>query len=205
MEKIKKPLRAMEEAKNYVSEDMRKKLALMWERAHKTEYQPIDTKLVAIGRVSDNLNKEASRVLRKEIKAQKQHIRLKDVRHIDEQHGVGNEKTPTQIPVTKDIFMLIPDVLENFDEVKKGSETVGRDSIRITKNYSDGKIIIADAVLEDGNLTITSMYVKSPTTVRQSPYVSGSRLSNTQPRQPTLHENKARFTGNVAQQDNINI
>jgi hypothetical protein len=31
-----------------------------------------------------------------------------------------------QIPVTKETFMLLPDVLKNFDEVEKGSITVDR-------------------------------------------------------------------------------
>jgi hypothetical protein len=119
MEKTKKPLRSMEEARSYISEDTRKKLGLMWEHAQETEYQPVDTKLIPIGRVVENLNKEISRALEMEVKAEKQYIRFKDVRHFDKVHGVSRENDPMQIPVTKETFMLLPDVLKNFDEVEK--------------------------------------------------------------------------------------
>jgi hypothetical protein len=157
--------KSMEEAENDVPKSTRERLG---------------KKLIPIGDVSIKLNKEISKVLAKEINAKKQNIRLKDVKHIDEVHGVGRENNPSQIPVTKDMFMLVPDVLENFDDVKKGSETVGRESVRVSKNYSDGKAIIANAVLEDGNLSITSMYVKSPTAVRPraAEALPDSRLSN---------------------------
>ncbi|GBU26426.1 hypothetical protein R83H12_03123 [Fibrobacteria bacterium R8-3-H12] len=32
------------------------------------------------------------------------------------------------------------------------------------KNYLDGRIVIADAVLRDGNLAITGMFIKKPAT-----------------------------------------
>ncbi len=198
---------SMNEARATVPENTRNRLGNIWDVAQKTEGKEADRKLISIGKVSNRLNKEASKVLGKEVKAAGQYIRLKDVRHIDERHGVGKETDPKQIPVTKETFTLIPDVLENFDEIQKGSETANRDSVKLTKHYSDGRVIIADAVLEDGNLTITSMFIKSPATVRpkNAETPSGSRLSNQRFQQSTLHEASPRFTELAAQQDDSNI
>ncbi|GBU25991.1 hypothetical protein R83H12_02666 [Fibrobacteria bacterium R8-3-H12] len=88
------------------------------------------------------------------------------MRHIDEIHGIGNEAKPEQIPVTKEMFMLLRDVLKNFDEVAKGTPTAGRDSVKITKRYLDGRIVIANAILLKGDLAITMMLAKKPATSR---------------------------------------
>jgi hypothetical protein len=199
-------LKSMEEAKNDVPEETRKRLGRIWDYALKQE-EP-STKPVSIGIVSDRLNKAMFKTLGKEVNAKNQCIRLKDVKHIDETHGFGKEKNLAQIPVTKDIFMLIPNVLENFDTVEKGSESVGRKSVKITKHYSDSRVIVADVILEDRNLNITTMYVKSPTAVspRNAGAPSDSRLSN----QRIRHSNSppdaiSGFTESVAMQDNNNI
>jgi hypothetical protein len=162
---MEKMLKSMEEARNAIPEVVRKKLNFMWEHAQKTDGQAVDTKLIAIGIVSDRLNTAISKELGKKVKAEIQYIRFKDVRHFDDVHGVGKENDPNQIPVTKEAFMLLPNVLKNFDEVKKGSETVGRESVKITKHYSDGRIVIANAVLDGGDLTITDMFIKKPAAV----------------------------------------
>jgi hypothetical protein len=159
-------LKSMESARNDISENARRKLDKLWELAKTTDGMLKDRDLIRIGLVSDRLNKAMSEALGMEVKAEIQYIRLKDVRHIDEVHGVGNEKDSAQIPVTKDMFMLMPDVLKNFSKVEKGSITIDRPSVKITKHYSDGRIIIADAVLEDGNLNITSMLAKKPTAIK---------------------------------------
>jgi hypothetical protein len=152
--------KSMEEAKNGISENVRNRLGKIWDYALKQEEPSI--KPITIGLVNERLNKAISKTLGKEIKAEKQYIRLKDVRHIYEAHGAGKENNPAQIPVTKDIFILIPDVLENFDTIERGSESVGRESVKITKHYSDGRVVVADVILEDGNLNITTIYVKKP-------------------------------------------
>jgi len=199
-----KNLPSMEEARAAIPENKRRYFERMWDRAAETEGAKIDRVRMAIGKVNSRLNKEASDVLGKKINAEKQYIRLKDVRHIDEIHGIGKEKDPAQIPVTKEAFILVTDVLENFDEIRKGSETAGRDSVKLTRHYSDGKVVIADAVLEDGNFIITSMFIKRPAAVRpkNAETPSGSRLSNQRLRQPNSPRGpRPRFTESVEQQD----
>jgi len=158
------------------------RLGEIWDMAQKTEGMEIDRKPIPIGKVSGKLNKEISRVLRKKVKAKNQYITLERARHINERHGVGNEKDSGQIPITKKIFMLIPDVLENFDIVEKGSITFDLPSVKIAKHYSDGTVVVADAVIGK-NLTIKTMWAKKPDTVRprDTKVLPGSRLSSKPP------------------------
>jgi hypothetical protein len=53
----------------------------------------------------------------------KQVITIKRAWHTNKRHGIGKEKYPNQIPVTKETFMLIPDVLKTFDTVERGMDT----------------------------------------------------------------------------------
>ena len=200
-----KSLPSMEEARAGVSENAKSRLGKIWDaakrmfnNARKSETSPpASNKSISIGRTSENLNKAISEALGTEINTKNQTITLRQVSHISNKHGLGNEKFADQIPVTKETFTLIPDVLENFDTVEKGKDTwIGnerKNSVLISKHYSDGSIVLADAIVNDDVLEIKTIVVKKPTEVRPSSAKtpSGSLLSPspadlTAPSEPAL-------------------
>jgi hypothetical protein len=190
--------KSMEEAKNAIPKGVRKRLGFIWDKAlsKTTERTIADTKPIPIGNVSIKLNRAISKTLGKDVNAKKQNITLWQTRHIDKRHGVGKEKYPDQREVTKEIFMLILDVLENFDTVEKGKGTwinEVKPSILISKHYSDGTIIVANAIIDKNTLWIKTMVVKKPTEVspRAAKALPGSLLSPspadlTAPNEPAL-------------------
>gem|GEM_PF-2841320 len=110
----------------------------------------------AIGTPSPRILEEIGRVLDRGINAKKQVIALRYVRHINNRHGVDGKAVAGQTPVTRELFSLIPDVLENFDAVEAGHETTGGDGVLIRKRYADGEAVLVDVVPVSGNLEIRS-------------------------------------------------
>ena len=166
---------SMSEALAKMSEEMKARLANIWEDAIKitgeTEANlPVNNKNISIGHPTAKLNKAISEVLGTEINAKEQNITLRQAWHINDKHGVGNEKYMDQNPVTKETFMLIPDVLENFSTVEigrgtKDSRKQDTRSIVIGRIYSDGTVILANALAGIGKLEIKTMVLKKPTEV----------------------------------------
>jgi len=115
------------------------------------------------------MNERLNKAIKKALEGKKyktQMISLATVRRINEEHGVGNEKRADRIPVTKENFCLLPDILKNFDIVEKGEDlfedNVRKQSVVIRKHYSDGTIAVVNAVNED-SLEIKDMWVEKPT------------------------------------------
>jgi len=115
------------------------------------------------------MNERLSDAIKKalEEKKYKSHvISLATVRRINEEHGVGNEKRADRIPLTKEDFCLLPDVLEKFDTVEKGEDlcedNIMKQSVIIKKRYLDGTISVVEAENKD-NLEIKDMWVEKPT------------------------------------------
>jgi hypothetical protein len=205
--------KSMEEAKNAIPKGVRKRLGFIWDKAlsKTTERTIADTKPIPIGDISIKLNRAISETLGRVVSIKKQNITLEQARHIYKRHGVGKEKYPDQKEVTKEMFMLIPDVLENFDTIEKGKDTwetsVKKPSILISKRYSDGTIILADAVIDKNTLEIKTMVVKKPTEVspRAAEALPDSLLSPspadlTAPNEPALPSQ-----GTKSVTDNIQI
>jgi len=182
-----KKMLSMEEAKANVSEDMKKRLGEIWDNAMcltpKTAELPENNAIIPLGRPSKKLNEAISNALNDKIKTTEQNITLRQVWHMDDKHGKNNEKFSDQNPITKEIFMLIPDVLENFDKIKEGKRTWKYNkehrSVLISKEYSDGTVILADAVIDGSKLEIKTMILKKPAEVRptNAETLSGSLLS----------------------------
>jgi len=182
-----KILLSMREAQTLVSREMKARLGKIWKKAmqitKKTEYLPENNISIPIGHPTAKLNNAISNALKEEINATEQNITLRQVWHMDDKHGACNEKYPDQNPVTEEIFILIPNILENFDTVIEGRRTWKDNkenrSVLISKGYYDGTVILADAIIDGNRLEIKTMVVKKPTEVspRNAKASSGSLLS----------------------------
>lgn len=171
-----KKLLSLEEARASVSKSLKDRLGKIWDKAmsvtEETQNLPENIKRYPIERPTTELNKAIQNALaNKSLNPRKQSINLRQIWHIHDRHGEGNESYADQNPVTKETFMLIPDVLKNFDSVKKGKWTVDSNkqntrSVEISKAYSDGTVILADAIVDNDGLEIKTMVLKKPTEVR---------------------------------------
>jgi len=180
-----KPKPSMEEARQNVPEEKRRWLNNVWNSAIAGKGRA--NRPVYFNKPNKKLNAEVSRVFGKEINIDNQSVTLGYVRHINNYHGVDSPYLgKDEIPVTKDVFALIPDVLENFDTIEKSNKqtTRGEDAIKITKHYSDGTMTIVDAVVKiddpkkpnKANLEIRTVYVdKSKESAVATNYSSAAR------------------------------
>lgn len=93
-------------------------------------------------------------------------ISTSDIRHILNQHGNKNiEATKGQLAVTKSDIKKIPDVIENFDRIVKGSIHKDRNgehqTIRFIKKYNNNTLYVVEVVPNKGKtLTIKTMWKK---------------------------------------------
>ena len=195
---------SMEEAKINVSEDMKKKLGEIWDKglliANKAEARlPENNKSESLGhpnkRLRDAIDKELKKIsksLNADANKIIQNVTIERGWHAKNKHGEGKEKLGNQISITKEIFILIPDVLETFDSVEIGRDTWEgnrrKHSVTISKSYSDGTIILADAIIDENTLKIKTMWIERPAGVssRNAVAPSSSPLS---PRSPDLTGN----------------
>jgi len=121
-------------------------------------------------RLKKTINKVIGNVYKKKVLSEKlpnttiQTVTVERTWHIKNRHGEGKEKLIDQISITKDTFMLIPDVLENFDSVEIARDTWERNrrkpSVTISRHYSDGTIIVADAIIDENTLKIKTMWIE---------------------------------------------
>ena len=151
-------LKSMEEARRDVLLSQRKHLEKIWDEAVNKEGGNA-YKIYFIGNPAQKLLDEIETVLGRPVNAKKQLIQLGYIRHINSRHGIGGVAVDGQVPITRETFALIPDVLKSFDSVEKGHDTRGGDGILIRKRYSDGTAVLVNVVPINGNLEIRSFRV----------------------------------------------
>jgi len=167
-QRIAETMPSMEEALESVPEKIRVKLGHGWNMATTEKKDP--HRRLYFNRPSQRLVNEVNMVLGEYLDIDNQFITHGHIRHINKEHGIGRETSSNQIPVTENVFTLIPHTLENFDNVEKSPRKTsdGHEVVKITKQYSDGQVVIADAILQKNSpngtnkasLEIRSIYVK---------------------------------------------
>jgi hypothetical protein len=183
-----KLFKSMEEARNAIPEGVRKKLGNIWDKGVEIKDSaesklPVNNKEIPLSAASRRLNEAIFKALGVKMNITEQIVTIKRAWHTNKKHGVGKEKRLNQIPVTRETFMLIPDVLKNFDTVERGMDTWINDkrksSVVIGKYYSDGRIVLANAIINNNKLKIQTMWIEKPTAVspRNAKTPSDSRLS----------------------------
>ncbi len=116
-----------------------------------------------VGRANERLIKEAVKAGR-DLRGYEHFIDFGGVRHSNKGHGEGNEKDEHQIPLTPDDFAKIPDIVDNFDNVKFNTRTDHRgtrEAAVYTKKYpKDGTIRYIEQIVQGGKLITKTMYKK---------------------------------------------
>ncbi len=121
-----------------------------------------------LGTVSDKVANKIKSLFGIDVSGRKHIISDNDIRHMIKQHGNPEiEKTRGQIAVTTKDIEKIPDIIENYDSIEKGS--INKDAftkqklntIRYKKQYSDNTTYVVEVIPSDSNnLTIKTMWKK---------------------------------------------
>lgn len=112
-----------------------------------------------------------------------------DIRHMIKQHGNSEiEKTKGQIAITLEDIEKIPDIINNYDNLTKGSPNKNvftkqmQDSIRYSKQYGNNTLYVVEVVPdESGVLNVKTMWKKSIETNKKNNPVSVSHDNNIVP------------------------
>ena len=81
-------------------------------------------------------------------------LRDNDLRHVRKSHGdLSNDK----YKVTEDDYRLLPDILENYDELYLGYPTENGNTTIVYEKTIDQKVFYVEEVLEDGVLSTKQM------------------------------------------------
>ena len=112
-----------------------------------------------------------------------------DIRHMIKQHGNSEiEKTKGQIAITLEDIEKIPDIINNYDNLTKGSPNKNvftkqmQDSIRYSKQYGNNTLYVVEVVPdESGVLNVKTMWKKSIETNKKNNSVSVSHDNNIVP------------------------
>ena len=144
-----------------------------------------------------------------------------DIRHMIKQHGNSEiEKTKGQIAITLEDIEKIPDIINNYDNLTKGSPNKNvftkqmQDSIRYSKQYGNNTLYVVEVVPdESGVLNVKTMWKKSIETNKKNNSVSVSHDNNivppytseTKPNSSYSKDSIPQNTENVNQDDNAEI
>ena len=81
-----------------------------------------------------------------------------DIRHMIKQHGNPEIETARgQIAITSKDIEKIPDILNNYDNIVKGTENKEGNTIRYIKKYSDNVSYVVEVIPTAND---TTLYVK---------------------------------------------
>ena len=134
-----------------------------------------------LGTVSDKVANKIKSLFGIDVSGRKHIISDYDIRHIIKQHGNPViEKSKGQIAVTTKDIEKIPDIIENYDSIIKGTPNVDTltkkqfNTIRYTKNYNDNTTYMVEVIPSNNNqLNIKTMW-KKPITLTNSQKTFGS-------------------------------
>jgi hypothetical protein len=152
-------LPSIEEARKNVPNSYRKHLEAIWDESIGQNNKSA-TYQFSLGSPSPELVSEISRILGRPVNSRKHIIELGYVRHIKKRHGENGAAIEGNVPITKELFALISDILKNFDSVATGHRTRGEEAVLIKRHYSDGTGIIVEAVPVKDNLEIRSFRIE---------------------------------------------
>lgn len=131
-----------------------------------------------------------------------------EIRHMIKQHGNPElEKLKGQIAITTKDIEKIPDIINNYDDIIKGTDNKQDKTIRYLKEYSDNKSYVVEVIPEEGNaLKIKTMWKKpvgvtnsliTPSSTSKTESNLGSSTSINSITQNTQKVNNAKKTGNL--------
>lgn len=139
-----------------------------------------------LGTVSEKVAKKVKSLLGLDVSGRKHMLSDYDIRHIIKQHGNPEiEKSKGQIAITFEDIEKIPDIINNYDDLTKGSPNKNvftkqmQDSIRYSKQYENNILYVVEVVPdESGVLNVKTMWKKPIETNKKNNSVSVSHDNN---------------------------
>lgn len=119
-----------------------------------------------LGKVTNNISTKIKSLLGVDVRGRVHILLDNDIRHMINNHGNENiEKARNQLPITKEDIKNIPYILDNPDDIIKGSSNKEGASIRYIKTFNDATSYVVEIVPEESKyLKIKTMW-KVPTTL----------------------------------------
>ena len=124
-----------------------------------TETGPYSWKDYAL--VSPQLAKKIKEITGLDVSNYVHSITTDGIKHADKTHGVGNEKDPKQIPIIKEDFLLIPDVIRTPDSIsisKEKTKGTHLHAIRFGKKFGDTIYVVEEIRAGRKKLAFKTMY-----------------------------------------------
>ena len=142
-----------------------------------------------LGIVSDKVANKIKPLLGIDVTGRRHMITDYDIRHILNQHGDAKiEKTRGQIAVTKADIEKIPDIINNYDSITKGTPNIDTlskkkfNTIRYTKKYNDNITYVVEVIPSNNNqLNIKTMWKKEVKINKKNNSARVSHDNNTLP------------------------
>lgn len=170
-----------------------------------------------LGNVSIKVIKKVKSLLNIDISGRSHLLADNDIRHIIKEHGNPEiEKTKGQIAITTKDIEKIPDIINNYDKIVRGTDNKQGNTIRYIKNYPNNQSYVVEVIPTANN---TSLYIKTmwkkPVTLTNSQETPSSTsktrgnlsssTSNTSITQNTKNVKKEeiRFAKRSAKENNI--
>lgn len=130
-----------------------------------TEKQPKGS--LTLSKVSKKVAEKIKKITGIDTLNRNERITAFDIKHMLNQHGNEKiEKAKGQLPITKEDILKIPDVIENYDNIIKGSLNKDRNgthqTVRFIKQYDNHTLYIVEVVPQGGKSLIIKTMWKKP-------------------------------------------
>ena len=130
-----------------------------------TEKQPKGS--LTLSKVSQKVAEKIKKITGIDTLNRNERITAFDIKHMLNQHGNERiEKAKGQLPITKEDILKIPDVIENYDNIVKGSLNKDRNgthqTVRFIKQYDNHTLYVVEVVPQSGKSLIIKTMWKKP-------------------------------------------
>lgn len=152
-----------------------------------------------LGKVTDGVANKIKSLLGIDVKNRKHVLADNDIRHMINQHGNQEiESRHGQIAITKEDIKNIPEIINNPDNIIKGTDNKLGQTIRYIKRYNDHTTYVVEVVPDNSNALIIKTMWKKPSTLTNS--IAPSSTSETQG-----SDISSTYTDNISQNiENVN-
>lgn len=112
-----------------------------------------------LGNVSQKVANKVKTLLNMDISGRVHLLADNDIRHMIKEHGNPEiEKTKGQIAITTKDIEKIPDIINNYDKIVRGTDNKQGNTIRYIKNYPNNQSYVVEVIPTANN---TSLYIKT--------------------------------------------
>lgn len=130
-----------------------------------TEKQPKGS--LTLSKVSQKVAEKIKKITGIDTLNRNERITAFDIKHMLNQHGNERiEKAKGQLPITKEDIFKIPDVIENYDNIVKGSLNKDRNgthqTVRFIKQYDNHTLYVVEVIPQSGKSLIIKTMWKKP-------------------------------------------